>query len=228
MRPRPSVLHLDYHLERLAESASELGIPLARVEELREAFRENLLLTCEQHPGQQSLRLRLSVSNRGIEACVTSFELREESLVRLFPVPFERAYPAHKHFSITGLRDATELAKQSGADEALLVGHRTEVLEGAWSNFFWFDETGALCTAGRGVLPGVTRRILVEQQPVLFKQPALEDVLRNCTGALITRATDGLLAVKQIGERTIQTNSSELNNLLGWFHHYRETHLEPI
>jgi branched-chain amino acid aminotransferase len=57
---------------------------------------------------------------------------------------------------------ATE-ARERGADEALVLNTDSNVTEGSTSNVFWIDG-GTVCTPplGVGVLPGITRAVLIE------------------------------------------------------------------
>src|SRR5688572_13466392 len=54
-------------------------------------------------------------------------------------------------------------AKANGADEALLLNSNNEVAEAAGANLFWvYREKICTVPTGRGVLPGITRAVVLE------------------------------------------------------------------
>ncbi len=91
-------------------------------------------------------------------------------------------------------------AVEKGADEALLVNTNGEVAEAASGNLFWVSR-GRVGTvpAGRGVLPGVTRAVVLEICQT-FGLPADQRVikpeaLRNAEGIFITQSALGIVPV---------------------------------
>ena len=91
-------------------------------------------------------------------------------------------------------------AVEQGADEALLVNTNGEVAETAGGNLFWVYQD-ILCTVptGRGVLPGVTRAVVLEICQTLGlptnKRVIKPEALRNSTGLFITQSALGLVPV---------------------------------
>jgi branched-subunit amino acid aminotransferase/4-amino-4-deoxychorismate lyase len=80
------------------------------------------------------------------------------------------------------------------------------ILEGMTSNFFYVKEN-ALFTAGRDVLPGVTRRTVIRVArgrgvEVRFA-PLKLDQLRAVSEAFITSSSRGIVPVVQIDEVTV-------------------------
>lgn len=91
-------------------------------------------------------------------------------------------------------------AEERGADEALLLNTNGEVAEAASGNIFWVHQD-QICTVptGRGVLPGITRAIVLEicQSFGLTtnKRVIKLEALRSSSGIFITQSALGIVPV---------------------------------
>ena len=91
-------------------------------------------------------------------------------------------------------------AVEKGADEALLVNTNGEVAETASGNLFWVYQDN-ICTVptGRGVLPGITRSVVLEICRTLGlptnKYVIKPRALRNSEGIFITQSVLGIVPV---------------------------------
>jgi aminodeoxychorismate lyase len=91
-------------------------------------------------------------------------------------------------------------AKEKGADEALLINTNGEVAETASGNLFWVYQDN-ICTVptGRGVLPGITRAIVLEICQTLGlqtnKRVIKPEALRNSTGIFVTQSAFGIVPI---------------------------------
>jgi len=91
-------------------------------------------------------------------------------------------------------------AKEKGADEALLINTNGEVAETASGNLFWVYQD-RICTVptGRGVLPGITRAVVLEICQTLGlqvnKRVIKPEALRNSDGIFITQSALGIVPV---------------------------------
>jgi len=91
-------------------------------------------------------------------------------------------------------------AAEKGADEALLVNTNGEVAETASGNLFWVYQDN-VCTVptGRGVLPGITRAIVLEICQTLGlptnKRVLKPEALRNSTGIFVTQSAFGIVPI---------------------------------
>ena len=91
-------------------------------------------------------------------------------------------------------------AAEHGADEALLLNTNGEVAETAGGNLFWVhDDTICTVPAGRGILPGVTRAVVLEICQALGLQTGERTVkpaaLNNSGGIFITQSVFGIVPV---------------------------------
>ncbi len=91
-------------------------------------------------------------------------------------------------------------AEEQGADEALLLNTNGEVAETAGGNLFWVYQD-AVCTVptGRGVLPGITRAVVLEICQSLGlatnKRIIKPEHLRNAEGIFVTNSAFGIVPV---------------------------------
>ena len=91
-------------------------------------------------------------------------------------------------------------AVEKGADEALLINTNGEVAETASGNLFWVYQDN-ICTVptGRGVLPGITRAIVLEICQALGlptnKRVIKPGALRNSAGTFVTQSALGIVPV---------------------------------
>jgi aminodeoxychorismate lyase len=91
-------------------------------------------------------------------------------------------------------------AEEKGADEALLLNTNGEVAETAGGNIFWVYQD-KICTVptGRGVLPGITRAVVLEICQALGfetnKRVIKPEHLRHAAGIFVTQSTLGVVPV---------------------------------
>ncbi len=91
-------------------------------------------------------------------------------------------------------------AEEKGADEALLLNTNGEVAETAGGNLFWvYQEKICTVPSGRGVLPGITRAVVLE----ICRSLGLEtnkcvikpEQLRRAEGIFVTQSALGIVPV---------------------------------
>jgi branched-subunit amino acid aminotransferase/4-amino-4-deoxychorismate lyase len=91
-------------------------------------------------------------------------------------------------------------AEARGADEALLLNTNGEVAETAGGNIFWVYQD-KICTVptGRGVLPGITRAVVLEICQSLGletnKRVIKPEHLRNAAAIFVTQSALGIIPV---------------------------------
>ena len=91
-------------------------------------------------------------------------------------------------------------AAEKGADEALLINTNGEVAEAASGNFFWvFQDKICTTPTGRGVLPGITRAVVLEICQLLGlqtnKRVIKPEALRNSSGLFVTQSGYGVVPI---------------------------------
>jgi aminodeoxychorismate lyase len=91
-------------------------------------------------------------------------------------------------------------AEEKGADEALLINTNGEVAETAGGNLFWIYHD-KICTVptGRGVLPGITRAVVLEICQTMGlqtnKRVIKPEGLKNSEGIFITQSALGIVPI---------------------------------
>jgi branched-chain amino acid aminotransferase len=151
---------LDEHLDRLERSAAQIHLPIDR--DAVEAQIEALL--AEHGDGDAQLRLVMTRGGRRIAAIEALPDLGPSvSLASVTYAPSVILTGA-KTLSYGANMQATRLAKEQGADEAVLVRPDGIVLEPPTSTIFWVDADGTLRTPHlpAGILDSITRRRLME------------------------------------------------------------------
>ncbi|HEY4417152.1 MAG TPA: aminotransferase class IV, partial [Verrucomicrobiae bacterium] len=91
-------------------------------------------------------------------------------------------------------------AEERGADEALLLNTNGEAAEAAGGNMFWvYRERICTVPTGRGVLPGITRAVVLEICQALGletnKRVIKPEMLRNAEGIFITTSALGIVPI---------------------------------
>lgn len=101
-------------------------------------------------------------------------------------------------------------ADAAGADEALLLNDRDEVVEGTSTNLFWIDGQTVCTPPLEGILPGTTRAYLLSRcadlgirtREVRIKLPAL----LKASGAFVTSCGIEVMEITHIDNRPIASS----------------------
>lgn len=190
--PDSGIALLELHLERIRESAAELGFAFDR-----HAVRNQIQALCFEL--ERPSRVRLLAARSGaiaLEASDLPEPLHEPALCIALPIPVDPGdwRLRHKTTDRGFYADALAVAQGEGAAEALLVRADGLVTEGSFTNLF-VEHGDVLLTppATRGLLPGVLRRSLIERGLAREADLRLED-LGN--GFFIGNALRGLIPAR--------------------------------
>ena len=139
-----------------------------------------------------------------------------------------RNNPGAKSINYLPAALALQEAQTRNAVEVLFLDEAGNALEGATSNLFaWIDET--LVTPGRGILPGITRSVILEiaagQYSIAVRDLPLRELLRS-QEVFITGTNKGLVPVVQIDAAPIGTGrpGPVAHNIMALL----ETHLNAL
>lgn len=232
------VLDLKYHLERLYLPAAAKGLHAAVAEaELRSQLRE--LLAGYRRFDEARVRVSLSVQERPGSMYIAIEPLKRLPAavyahgVRVVTSHVARVDPRLKStaFIIQSERERRAVA-QGGAFEGLIV-RRGRVLEGLTSNFFYVRD-GRLGTARRGILLGVTRRLVLR----LARQAGLDIAYHPLrvvaipilSEAFITSSSRGIVPVVAIDGRPVGSGAPGglTRDLMGRYAQYVDGHAQEI
>lgn len=129
-----------------------------------------------------------------------------------FRIPASDPLSAFKTMNKLGAIMARTEAEEQGADEAILTNTNGEVAETAGANLFWIYHD-KICTTptGRGVLPGITRAVVLEICQILGlstnKRVIKPEALRNAEGIFLTQSVLGVIAVATLDGELVPQSS---------------------
>ena len=189
----------DDHLARMERSAANLRLD-APLDRLRDDVRG---LLAEAGPVEGLLRLVVTRGGRRLALIEPLPELPPS--IRLATVTYAptRVLDGVKSLSYAGNMLATRLARERGADEALLVTPHGRVLERPTSSFFWARD-GILRTPplSEHVLDSITRRRILAAVEVREEPASLEDV-QGAEEAFLASTLREVQAVSAVDEAEI-------------------------
>jgi branched-subunit amino acid aminotransferase/4-amino-4-deoxychorismate lyase len=186
---------LDAHLERMERSAAGLRLPLDTT-----AFRADIARLIEARPGLDAL-VR-AIATRGGRRIVLIEPLRAmPDTLALEPVTYAptRLLDAIKSLSYAANMLASRIAREQGADDALLVTPHGRVLELPTSSFFLVRDGEVFTAPLRDhVLDSITRRVVIAVTAVR-EEPIELASLERAQEAFIAGTPYELVAVHRVG-----------------------------
>jgi branched-chain amino acid aminotransferase len=124
---------------------------------------------------------------------------------KIITADIERFLPGVKSTSYLAAVYALQMATNAEAVEALYIDRTHRVLEGTTSNFFFFKED-RLITAGDGILPGITRSVVLELVKGRY-DVEIRDIdrseLNQMSEAFITASNKEIVPVVQVDDRGV-------------------------
>ena len=125
-----------------------------------------------------------------------------------------RAMPQLKRTPALESSYARSFAIQRGYQEAIFQDSSGHLLEGAWSNLFWFNERDQLCTSfDDSVLNGVTREIVCSLNSVRFEKLHWTEVGTSVNEMFLTQSTSGITPVGSFNELKLRVDRRRTEKL---------------
>lgn len=218
------------HLERFQRGANFLRIALPYSAEAIEEFARRLIV--ENQMPNSLLRLTLSrgVGPRGysprnaerptlvmatypMSAAEPSNPPGWRTFVSSFRLPAGDPLARFKNLNKLPQVLARAEADAEGADEALLLNSDGYVVEGSTSNLFWI-KNGAVCTPPlpSGILPGVTRAVVIELCGKLGTEVREESIapeeLHKMDGAFLSLSSTGIAEIAFLNGKPLKGSSA--------------------
>lgn len=202
-------LLFDAHLERLEASARHQRISIDYDRQQLKAALRTLILASDYGDA----RFRISVSAARPDSLLITLEPYhppDEALVRqgvrcVTSSAAQRKGPSAKTNDWMHIRGKLQDATAPGVYEIILLDESGFMLEGATSNFYAIAD-GQLCTAGSGILAGISRRILLEVcrdiLPLRLQAPHIDD-LPGMLEAFLSSSSRGVIPIVAIDGRSI-------------------------
>jgi branched-subunit amino acid aminotransferase/4-amino-4-deoxychorismate lyase len=197
------------HARRLAQAAAELGLPAVEDSAVLRALSE--LAKAAFEGGDGAIRLEASRDGDGrLHLIGVPRELgpaRSEWSAVLAPFPHPGPEPREglKLTSRLRLALAAELARDAGADEALLLDAAGRLVEGARSNLFVVSRGGAVRTPplSRGAVAGLARAVLFERVPGLAEADLSREELLGAGEIIAANAVRGAVPITRLEGRAV-------------------------
>jgi para-aminobenzoate synthetase/4-amino-4-deoxychorismate lyase len=190
--PDGGIALLELHLERIKQSAAELGFAFDR-----HAVRNTIQALC--FDADKPAKLRLVVARSGIysmELAPMPTPLPDPAACAVLPLPVDPSdwRLRFKQSDRSLYEAALKAAREAGAAEALFLRDDGLVTEGSFTNIF-VERDGRLLTppASLGLLPGVLRRSLIEAGQAEEAELTLDDL---SNGFFIGTAVRGLMPAR--------------------------------
>ena len=220
--------HLNDYLNRLRASAEAIELPI-------EASDEDITMWVERHIQRSASTndVRIKIIAAPSKLYILSTAITIDSTIYTQGITMgirtlERRMPSTKTLAYFEEHIAHAAAERDGHYDALLINHKQEVLEGAYSNFF-FIKHSTLVTARNSILQGVTRNIVlkladghytVEQRKITLEEMLLAD---EC---FLTQSTTGVVPVVGIDKRKVRTGAvgKSTQHIMDLFADYTQTY----
>ena len=190
--PDAGIPLLEFHLERIKASATELGFAFDR-----HALRNAIQALCFEAGARAKLRMLVSRSGAyALELAEMPPPLPEPAVCAVLHLPVgEGDWRLRHKCSDRSFYDAArDAARTVGAAEALFIRDDGLITEGSMTNIFVADDDRLLTPPARlGLLPGVLRRSLIEAGRAVEAELRLDDL---DGGFFIGNALRGLMPAR--------------------------------
>jgi branched-chain amino acid aminotransferase len=166
---------LEHHLRRLERSALNLRLPV----DLEAVRADANRLLAHAGPGPDHELLRIVVTRGGRRLLLTEPLPEAPERIRLQSITYSptRVLDGVKSLSYAANMLAGRLARERGADEALLVTPHGHVLEAPTSSIFWVKDGDILTPPlSEHILASITRALVMELTPAREEPCTLEDL----------------------------------------------------
>ena len=191
--PARGIALIEFHLERLKQSAQALGFAFDR-----HGARNAIQALCFDLENPAKVRLLLARSGAiALETAPMPASPPGPMVCAVLPMPVapDDWRLRHKTSDRGFYEAALRAARAAGADEGLLIRDDGLVTEGSFTNLFVRQPEGRLVTprSASGLLPGVLRRSLIEADKAVEGDVRLADLAE---GFLIGNALRGLMPAR--------------------------------
>ncbi len=196
--------HLSDHLNRLRASADYIKLNIKPKDkvitewiskhcELKNDLRIKIIAALDKiYILSEPLNINPKIYTKGVSVGLHSLERNMPSVKSL---AYLQEYLAH------------ETAVKQKHHDALLINHKQEVTEGAYSNFFYIKDD-VIITPRYKVLSGITKRIVLKLAMPYYRieqrRVHLDEVLRG-NECFLTQTSTGILPIVKIDKRKIKS-----------------------
>tara|TARA_B100001142_G_scaffold294720_1_gene315121 strand:- start:241 stop:1026 length:786 start_codon:yes stop_codon:yes gene_type:complete len=187
---------LQPHLDRLFQSSEKINLKI--IYSRKEIEKMITMVIHNFHEKDQ--RARIIVSKNKVIVYTTALDLDKQIYdgVDTLTISYERNTPDIKTTDYKGCLDAYKKANKSSCFEAILLDRNNCILEGSRSNVFWVI-SNSLFTRENSVLPGITRKTIIENSPtpILYEKLNIFDINR-VDELFLTNSGSGIIPVRKV------------------------------
>ncbi len=224
------VFRLDSHLNRLARSAEILGLPIEALD-LKGAVMDTIQAN---KLSEARVRITISIGEGGMvpdpSSCTQPTVLILAGPYKPYPKQvYEKGFRAvvssirrNSQSPLSRLKSANYLenmlakqeARAAGVDEAICLNEKGLLAEASMSNIFLVND-GILRTPGEesGILPGITRKVVLELASQLgintFEQDIRLDELFQTQEAFLTNSLMEIMPLTEVGGKPVGSGEAE-------------------
>jgi branched-chain amino acid aminotransferase len=213
---------LKEHVARLENSAKNIGLSVQHSnDEICRIVEETILRNTHHDESNVRIVYTGGISSDGVTpegngkllVMVTPKHVLPEwwytAGTKIITADIERFLPDAKSTSYLNAVYALQLANKAEAIETLYVDRNQRVLEGTTSNFFYF-KGDKLITAGDGILPGITRSVVLDLVKDRF-EVEIRDIdrseLNEMSEAFITASNKEIVPVVQVDDLIVSSGN---------------------
>ena len=231
------LLFLADHLERLGQSIEGSGIAFPGnkliIENLSFLVKDNSF-----NKGNIRISLQQASGSETILQCyfIPYFYPDDDMYnngVMLAVYPHIRPNPGIKKWDNQFRTAVSRYILEQKVYEVVLVNQQNQITEGSRSNVFFIDKDGSLLTTpGKSILPGITRKYVLEiaaKEGLAVKEKIISiDSLDRIVSVFISGTSPKVLPVKQINEVCFDVNHPLLRQLMNRFEQVIQSKLTSI
>ena len=209
---------LKEHVERLQNSAKHIGLEIRPSnEEICKITEETIKLNPDHDESKIRIVYTGGISSDGVTpdgngslmVMVTPRHMLPDRWytdgTKIITVDIERILPGAKSTNYLSAIYALSQARRQNAIESVYVDRHDRVLEGTTTNFFMFRDN-KLITAGKDILPGITRSVILELADGNFEVEIRDIDKREIASAeeiFITASNKEVVPVIKVNDLTV-------------------------
>lgn len=191
------------HIKRLYTSAKIINLKINYTQKQIQEMLTKVVLKSSY----DTQRIKIITCTEGI--IITSIELTETSElikrgVTCKSINCPRSFPQVKSLAYLQSYVPHQKAAAQGYYEAILTDKQGYILEGAYSNIFWFEGNILCTTPDNEILKGITRETVLQISPfkTKIKKIKLTDLIKK-PEIFLTQTTKGIVPVIKIDNSSI-------------------------
>ncbi|HPJ80572.1 MAG TPA: aminotransferase class IV [Candidatus Portnoybacteria bacterium] len=186
------------HINRLFNSAKIIGLKITQ----RKEDLEKMIIKIANKSNNKNQKIKIIAIKDKIIIISSKLQTDKNILkgVKVCSIKQLRSLPEIKSISYIESYFSHKKATDKGYFEAILTKENNEILEGAYSNIFWFDKN-KLCTRKNEILKGITADTVMKISPfkLKFENITLNKLLKK-NEIFLTQTTTGIVPVTQINK----------------------------